>query len=62
MVQQILKLMNANEVKAAQRKKYCEPPFMPTVPGPLASANIFIIENEPLIKPNPNPDTKNENQ
>jgi hypothetical protein len=40
------------------RKKNCESPLIPTVPGPVMSPSTFTNENTPLIIPKPKPDTK----
>lgn len=48
---------NARVCNADAIKKYRESPKSPTVPGPVESAKIFIIENTPLMIPKPNPET-----
>lgn len=57
MLQNILNKINASDVKAEHKKKYCESPLIPTVPGPAESAKIFIKENAPLMTPKPRPET-----
>lgn len=42
---------------ADARKKYCESPWIPMVPGPDMSAKTLTNENAPLIIPNPSPET-----
>ncbi len=39
------------------RKKACESPFIPTVPGPVISPRTLTSEKAPLIIPKPSPDT-----
>lgn len=55
--QNVCKRMKASVVKAETMKKSGESPFIPTVPGPAASAKTFTSENAPLITPNPRPAT-----
>ena len=38
-------------------KNRSESPLIPTVPGPVLSANTLTIAKAPLISPNPSPDT-----
>ena len=40
-----------------ERKKYCESPKIPMVPGPAMSARTFTMEKAPLRMPKPRPDT-----
>ena len=46
------------------RRKFCRGcpgvSWIPTVPGPLASARTLTKENSPLIKPKPSPATVKE--
>lgn len=43
------------------RKKKCESPCNPTVPGPTESAKTLIKEKRPLMRPNPKPATIKKN-
>lgn len=56
-LQHVCKRMKHKLSIADTRKKYCESPLIPTVPGPVISPRTFTKENAPLITPNPRPDT-----
>jgi len=49
--------MKHSVVMADVMKNKLESPRRPTVPGPAASAKTFTKEKQPLMKPNPKPDT-----
>ena len=51
--------MKHSVVMADVTKNRLESPRSPTVPGPAASAKTFTKEKQPLMTPNPKPETGN---
>ena len=56
--QKVCSSMKHSVVTAEVKKNSVESPLRPTVPGPAESARTLTKEKEPLISPNPKPETE----